>query len=602
MNELKRYRVTGVSKSTGDDVQFEVDAITEANARVKAELRDLIVTAVEPLPVNVSDTTAIGVDLSAQPSLDRSPELSEPESPVVVSSPDRRPVKVRNRILSVGWIFGCLAGLWVMTPWITYPHQQVGEAYPTAAGTVGAILGLNMFAIVSLILGIVGYIASGRAAGSRLIAFAVIVIAIGTAGLLRESDNAAYGTTSAGASAQEATVASDLAQIVKGISSSEQTVVDEQSRVKADKDVHGEYYDLILATESMVSGMLRDGARYQEGVAQLGLGSLLSPSQLDTAFKIDDARLRLGKAKDLLTAYSNSVRTRVNDARRALADGVATSAEKSQILAGFDSGVIGSLPQLDKLLAYEKAMYEELDVILVFMRGQLGRWDVVSGKIVFKSSADAVIYNASILRYQAIAGKQQVLGEECMKVMEENVELLNAAVRSRKFSLPPSPARPLPASSMRFEFAASGAAYNGIPLRFPLTIQRLAELWGRPSRVVEGENFIHVWDDLGLYAYSKSKAGEISSFSILLNRTKSYAFTPLAVYPGVVEIASVPLVDIDTPRSMNRRLDGETFQCYDVWGLGWALRFSSYRVSMWIEENGLSDSISVKGEQPGSNE
>ncbi|MFZ4576720.1 MAG: hypothetical protein ACOYN0_20245, partial [Phycisphaerales bacterium] len=51
MDELKRYRVTGVSKTAGTDVQVEFDALNEANARVKAELREVVVTSVEQIRV-----------------------------------------------------------------------------------------------------------------------------------------------------------------------------------------------------------------------------------------------------------------------------------------------------------------------------------------------------------------------------------------------------------------------------------------------------------------------------------------------------------------------------------------------------------------------
>src|SRR3954447_13966961 len=45
-----RYRVGGVNRATGADVTLHVDAATLANAKVKAELQGVIVTAVEKEP------------------------------------------------------------------------------------------------------------------------------------------------------------------------------------------------------------------------------------------------------------------------------------------------------------------------------------------------------------------------------------------------------------------------------------------------------------------------------------------------------------------------------------------------------------------------
>ncbi len=45
--ETRKFRVIGVDKETEYDTTIVVDAATEANARVKAELRSVLVTAIE---------------------------------------------------------------------------------------------------------------------------------------------------------------------------------------------------------------------------------------------------------------------------------------------------------------------------------------------------------------------------------------------------------------------------------------------------------------------------------------------------------------------------------------------------------------------------
>jgi hypothetical protein len=42
-----RYRIEGVVKATGEDITTEIDAATRANAKVKAELQGIVVTAID---------------------------------------------------------------------------------------------------------------------------------------------------------------------------------------------------------------------------------------------------------------------------------------------------------------------------------------------------------------------------------------------------------------------------------------------------------------------------------------------------------------------------------------------------------------------------
>jgi tellurium resistance protein TerD len=44
---MRAFRISGVDKSTGNDTQLTIEAQSEANARVKAELKGMIVTSIE---------------------------------------------------------------------------------------------------------------------------------------------------------------------------------------------------------------------------------------------------------------------------------------------------------------------------------------------------------------------------------------------------------------------------------------------------------------------------------------------------------------------------------------------------------------------------
>ena len=62
----QQYRVVGVDRNTGDDVEIVIDAVTEQNARVKADLQGIIVTEVAdpltPAPSPASAPNDAGVE------------------------------------------------------------------------------------------------------------------------------------------------------------------------------------------------------------------------------------------------------------------------------------------------------------------------------------------------------------------------------------------------------------------------------------------------------------------------------------------------------------------------------------------------------------
>jgi hypothetical protein len=56
---LRRYRIVGVDSETRTDLDFEIDAATAANAKVKAELAGVIMTEVSEPASPPLDPTAL---------------------------------------------------------------------------------------------------------------------------------------------------------------------------------------------------------------------------------------------------------------------------------------------------------------------------------------------------------------------------------------------------------------------------------------------------------------------------------------------------------------------------------------------------------------
>jgi len=58
MTQSQRFRVVGVNRQSGQDTELTVEAVSEANARVKTELRGIVVTAISPQAQAASDVSS----------------------------------------------------------------------------------------------------------------------------------------------------------------------------------------------------------------------------------------------------------------------------------------------------------------------------------------------------------------------------------------------------------------------------------------------------------------------------------------------------------------------------------------------------------------
>jgi hypothetical protein len=148
---------------------------------------------------------------------------------------------------------------------------------------------------------------------------------------------------------------------------------------------------------------------------------------------------------------------------------------------------------------------------------------------------------------------------------------------------------------MWLDLTAAGITLNGKPLEFPLAVAEFSNVLGQPSRTVEKVSTIYVWDAIGIYAYCKPGSQYIDSVAVALNRLEEYDFSPKAVFAGRITLGSIDLRDIDTPRSLNRRLKGFAFNAVDPYGLYWRIDFPRYRIGMDVATTGLSDTITIQG-------
>lgn len=615
MNSLHRYRVTGVSKSTGADAQVEVDALNEANARVKAELRDIVVTSIEQItfplasgeePTSPMSKSPISADAQAtqQPVPTAHSHIAAAVSPRRNSSSDGSSRRWRFSVTAaVGWVVFAVASLAAIGPWVGPNHHRdlsieammASRDSRAIAGSIGFLLGSNIFGVIAAMLGFVVFLGSKRTAGKSLVAFSLVTIAINVAGQCRPSSHSLSGTGLTNTTTPQAKQAvKDMSRMFEGaIPPPGEAPSVERSSI-ASTSAHGELSHLVKVTQDLVAGMLEDANEYQSGLLALRLDSILLPMRLDSASEINDSKAKIAAAQQLFYKYDAAVRVRMKAARDGFASAPYASNVREDMMREFDKGMATTLPQLEKVLSYEAEMYVELTVLLDFMLSQQGRFEQVGNQLKFSVETDAATYNASLTRYQAISAKQVALRELMQEGARANVNRLRQAADMGVFD--ETPTTPIADCTVgtRVELSADGPSINGKVVAFPLTIAEITKLLGPPSRTVPKVNTIRVWDALGIYIYSKPGSPDVDSIAIAINKQRAYDFSPKCTCTGPIFLASVEVSDIDTPRSLNRRLSGVAFKSFDPWGFGWDIHFPTYSVGMLVDKGGLSDTITIR--------
>lgn len=616
MNDLKRYRVTGVSKATSVDVQLELNAINEANAKVKAELQEIVVTSVEEItlqPTLSTDATSPTQEPvnSVEPEADNEPVPMAQATRMTLMPPssDASSNKSLRRWGSsvpaaIGWVVFALALLTAIGQWLNPNHRrdsaieaiiQTGDG-SSLASSIGFLLGSNMFGVVAAMLGFAVFLVSRRTAGRMLVVLSLVTIAVNVAGQCRPSSESLSGTgftTTTTPQAKQA--AKDMSRMFDRVIPTMGEAPSVRPEAIASSAAHGELSHLVKVTQELLAGMLADAKEYQSGVLSLRLDSVLLPMRLDSATEIKDSKAKITSAQRLFNEYDAAVRARMKDARDGFASAPYTPSVREGLVRSFDQGMATTMPQLERVLSYEAEMYVELTALLDFMLTQQGRFRQVGNQLLFDDEADAATYNASLSRYQAIAVKQISLRELMQEGARANADRLRRASETGVFddaatAPPPDIAKIVPVS-----LSPDGASINGKSVAFPLTVADITAVLGPPSRVVAKINTIHVWDAVGIYTYSKPGRQEVDSIVLSINKQHEYEFSPKNVFSGPIYLASIEVRDIDTPRSLNRRLKGVAFTSLDPWSPVWDIHFPTYSVGMSVDNGGLSDTIIIQG-------
>lgn len=153
---MARFTVLGVSRETGQDAQLAVEADSEANAKIKAELQGLAVSRVVPLD---------GVPYTADPAIAIASARASVKTPVLISA-------ISNIVVGLFWLSTCFGAI-LTVPMIIlciFEFQLFSSADSLPDAELGARaknLGIfqivvGLFNIASLVCGIIVLVNAGK--------------------------------------------------------------------------------------------------------------------------------------------------------------------------------------------------------------------------------------------------------------------------------------------------------------------------------------------------------------------------------------------------------------------------------------------------------
>jgi hypothetical protein len=99
---------------------------------------------------------------------------------------------------------------------------------------------------------------------------------------------------------------------------------------------------------------------------------------------------------------------------------------------------------------------------------------------------------------------------------------------------------PPPPPGFRVMIGDAGIKFGDKQLTLPATKAQLVEILGEPDRTVMKVNDILVWDQRGIYAYSKKDRDEIHDISFAF-RKQDYDFEPATQFTAPLEVAGTPI-------------------------------------------------------------
>lgn len=124
---------------------------------------------------------------------------------------------------------------------------------------------------------------------------------------------------------------------------------------------------------------------------------------------------------------------------------------------------------------------------------------------------------------------------------------------------------PIAAKKVEIAMDAGAVVINGKKLTLMFEEKDLFALLGKPSRTDPGRNkqsnTLHTWDDLGIFAYSKTSEPKVHAFAVAFGRDpENRPFWPKKYFTGKLTVDGAVVTADATVPAMNKMKKGMPFE------------------------------------------
>jgi hypothetical protein len=293
--------------------------------------------------------------------------------------------------------------------------------------------------------------------------------------------------------------------------------------------------------------------------------------------------------------YATTMPARMRAARDQYSSARLPPDEHDAMLAAFDASATMALTNFNKILYYEAEMYNELLSLLAFMDTRQGEFSTSSTQILFNAPDDALTYNASIMRYRAIATKQSSLREQ-MQDHGRNAarNLQDVSIMETRGATSVSQSSTLQRSDLTIDIDTDGLVINGSLIKLPAPVPLVHDLLGESVKIGGELTSIYMWSNHGIRATTNRSGTEYDCFEIIINDGNASSNGSQHVYSGTLSILANLVSDVDTARSLNRKLNSPLFYAENSKNDVWRMDLPRISVVLKHDASGLCGSIVVQ--------
>jgi hypothetical protein len=468
----------------------------------------------------------------------------------------------------------CTIGAW--TDSIRGRARVMLEEGGAPAEAIGCVIGGNFFNGLLLIVGVVLLARRARIRGTLSCLAAAGLLLLGTAGLFW--------------SGPERLSAGEAQRMRESLAGAMEGVAREGDVGEAPAGDLGAASDFVGLMREQMERAQAARRGYQLRVLELRLENVLLPSRLDSREEIADSRRRVRDAEETFERVLGELEeiTRATSARLR---GTAPPGEDPDLLVrNFEAAQRRMAAAELRHSRYEREALDSIRAILDLCEGELGTLQLQGDMLVFETGAAAVQYNLELLRLQEAVRRQGKIAELVASDQAESAEQLIAGGNG--------PLRPPPYAGPNgdvFAVDCSGIALNERSIGVPRTATELREAFGEPDRVEGMEDSEgYLWDGLGVAAEVGPRE-QVRWLTLTTNvlLEGEGAVEPERPFGGVIELFGVEVSDVDTPVSLNRRLEGEHFEMHDEEGRNWRLACDGFEIVLWVWSAGMTDGVTI---------